>query len=344
MALRRLGCEVVDIDCQTMFPQIRRKSSRAVRRLFHPRLVREYNELLVDTASWFKPDVFLAFKGPFIETRTLNILRDAGICVYNYYPDPTPFQYDKTTPTSIWDYDCVFYTKWRWRNQDFVKKFRQSVFVPHGYDPELHRPRPADTIDIGAYGHDVSVIGSHSSHKEKIVDDLISMMPSLDLVIWGDRWKQQCQSQRLKRHIQGHALTGTLYAKAICSAKINLALMIGIPPGLEDQTTTRTYEIPACGGFMLHERSPELLALFTENQEVACFESKEELAAKVEYYLAHDHERNEIARAGYRRCVPAYSYDNRMAQILSWHLNSDLALTGSNSEIALKHAASSAIG
>jgi spore maturation protein CgeB len=326
MALRRFGCEVVDVDCQTIvFPQLRRKSSRAILRLLRRRLIREYNDVLIDTASWFKPDVFLAFKGPFIDARTLQVLRQAGVMLYNYYPDPSD-----TFPDSIWDYDCVFYTKQHWLGQSFLDKFRRSVFIPHGYDPEIHRPWPLEPADTGAYGHDVSVIGVHTNHKEEILDDLISLMPSLDLAIWGDGWKERCRSQRLKPYIRGHAVFGTPYAKAISAAKIDLALMAGHPLGLEDQTTTRTYEITACGGFMLHERSAELLTLFTEDEEVACFESKEELVAKIEYYLGHPQERNEIARAGYRRCVPAYSYDNRMAQILSWHFQSRPSLSSTN--------------
>ena len=292
--------------------------------------MREYNEVLVDTASWFKPDMFLAFKGSFIETETLEVLRNAGISVYNYYPDPSPFPFDQTTPANLWDYDFVFYTKWRWRNQPFLNKFRGSLFVPHGYDPEIHRPWPLDAKDHHDYGHNVSVIAGPSKHKEKILDDLIALMPSLDLAIWGGGWKEQCRSQRLKPHIRGHAVTGTPYAKVICAAKINLALTAGVPPGFEDQTTMRTYEIPASGGFMLHERSAELATLFTENEEVVCFGSVEQLATKIEYYLAHTGERYEIAKAGYRRCVPAYSYDNRMAQILACHFQSHLPLSTTN--------------
>ena len=33
----------------------------------------------------------------------------------------------------------------------------------------------------------------------------------------------------------------------------------------------------------------------------------------------HPEERDAIAEAGYRRCVPAYSYDGRMKAILEWH-------------------------
>jgi spore maturation protein CgeB len=150
-------------------------------------------------------------------------------------------------------------------------------------------------------------------------------MPSLDLVIWGNHWAERCRSPRLSTYIKGYALTGLSYAMAICSAKINLAIMSSHSVGLEDQTTTRTYEIPACGGFMLHERSPELLTLFREDEEAACFDAPEELVAKVEFYLSDAPTRNAIALAGYRRCVPAYSYDNRMAEILSWHFNSHTA-------------------
>ena len=70
---------------------------------------------------------------------------------------------------------------------------------------------------------------------------------------------------------------------------------------------------------MLHERNSEVLELYKENEEVACFDSVEELADKIDYYLAHPEEREFIARAGHTRCVPAYSYDNRVAELLRWH-------------------------
>ena len=321
MALRRLGCEVVDIDVQTIFPHVRLRSSRALMRLLRKRLVREYNELIIDTASWLNPDILLASKGTFIEAETLRILRRMGIRLYNYYPDPSLFAYNSVFVDSLYEYDCLFYTKIHWKEEAFLKHLRASMFVAHGYDPEIHAPVPLGQAERHEYGHDVVVIAMHTPHKEKILDELVSRMPSLDLAIWGNHWKERCRSPRLNPYIKGYALTGLSYATAICNAKINLAIMSSHSVGLQDQTTTRTYEIPACSGFMLHERSPELLTLFTEDEEVACFESPKELVAKVNFYLSDASARNVIALAGYRRCVPAYSYDNRMAEILSWHLN-----------------------
>jgi spore maturation protein CgeB len=70
---------------------------------------------------------------------------------------------------------------------------------------------------------------------------------------------------------------------------------------------------------MLHERTPELLEIYDEDKEVACFGSLKELAEKIQYYLAHPQERESIARAGHARCVPAYSYDDRVRAILRYH-------------------------
>ena len=70
---------------------------------------------------------------------------------------------------------------------------------------------------------------------------------------------------------------------------------------------------------MLHERNPEVLQLFEEGKEIACFASPEEMVEKVEHYLAHPEERAAMAEAGHRRAVPAYSYTARMAELLRWH-------------------------
>ena len=59
---------------------------------------------------------------------------------------------------------------------------------------------------------------------------------------------------------------------------------------------------------MLRERNSEVLDLYKENDVIGCFDSATELAKNIDYYLAHPEEHELIARVGYARCVPAYSY------------------------------------
>jgi hypothetical protein len=285
-------------------------------------MVEEFNNHITDVADNFHPDIFIAFKGNYIYAKTLQALSSRGIPLYNYFPDTSAFSHGKSLPKSLPQYDCVFYTKPFWyadaKRQITLKT---GVFLPHGYDPFLHRPVALDARDISDYGCDVSFIAFHSRYKETLLCKLIGLRPDLNLCIWGGGWTARSKSPKLRRCIKGFPLYGERYTRGIQAARINLAIMSGPIRGSSssDLTTSRTYTIPASGGFMLHERNSEVLGLYKEGEEIACFESAEELAEKIDYYLAHPEERDSIARAGHARCVPAYSYDNRMAELLRWH-------------------------
>ncbi len=294
------------------------RSSRAMVRLAKARLAREYNQCILDAAQQFQPDFLLAFKGAFVFADTLRRLRAQRIPSYNYFPDRMAMAVGTLMEEAMPEYDCVFDTKEYW-DGDTARRIgvRTRVFVRHGYDPEIHHPIELQRRDLEQYGCEVSLVTTHMPMKEDLMDRLLQLRPKLHLNIWGNQW-EKCRSGRVQQRVRGRAMCGLLYTKIIRAAQINLGVL-GVRPGVRDETTTRTFEIPACGGFMLHERTPELAQLFEERREVACFGSPEELAEKIDYYLAHPEEREAIARAGHARCVPAYSYDNRMRSILEWH-------------------------
>jgi spore maturation protein CgeB len=113
-------------------------------------------------------------------------------------------------------------------------------------------------------------------------------------------------------------VNGDLYALAIACTKINIGLLSEIRPGASsgDLTTSRTFEIPACGGFMLHERTAEVLEFFSEDVEIACFGSVDELIDKVRHYLGRDDLRERMRSAAHERCVAHYSVDGLAAHIV----------------------------
>ena len=321
-ALRRAGCDVKDIDIQTLMPQWRQPSNRVITRLLRSRIIREYNDLILESALQFHPDIVLAFKGAFVNSSTLDALRSSGVALYNYYPDTSPSAHGRHLASSIRAYDCVFYTKKFWGTSvpDGLGG-RHMVYVPHGYDADVHRPLPLDSKDTQLYGNKVLLVAGHTPEKEHLLSELMRFRPDIDLQIYGPRWTEFSRSPNLRICTRGVPLYGSQYSKAIAAAAVCLGIMSGKVRGVTqgDETTTRSFEIPACGGFMLHERTSELLEQYEEGHEVACFGSVEELAEKIDYYLAHPEERKAIAHAGHLRCVPAYSYDRRMAEILNYH-------------------------
>jgi spore maturation protein CgeB len=318
-ALRRLGCHVTSVDRESFFPQVHRFSSRLVRRVARTRLVREFNDHILETARLTDPDILLVFKGAEVEPATVRSLRQRGIRTYNYFPDTSPFNHGPLLPQALPEYDCVFSTKKFWDKTTLQIPLCELVHIPHGYDPDVHRPLTPDDRDLQMYGHDVIFIGICTPHKAEVLAKTVELLPDLDLRIWGADW-ENCP-EVLKPCVAGPAVFGDSYAIALQSARIALSIMSGRVNGVAegDQTTTRSFEIPACGGFMLHERTSEVLGLYEEGTEIACFELPQELAQKIIYYLAHPEERRAVADAGHRRCVPAYSYDQRMAKLLRWH-------------------------
>lgn len=65
----------------------------------------------------------------------------------------------------------------------------------------------------------------------------------------------------------------------------------------------RDFEVPLTGSLYLTQYHPELEEYFIPGQDLAVFHNKEDLLAKVQFYLAHEAERETIAKNGYRKCL-----------------------------------------
>jgi spore maturation protein CgeB len=322
-ALRRLDQAVVDLDFNTFFPPWRSLPLRLCRRLILPLLIQEYNRKLLELAREFKPEIFLAFKGTNVIPATLQEMKRQGIALYNYYPDVSAFTHTvQSLPRALQVYDCVFSTK-SFLAADLAEQgfpLQHWELLPNGYDPDAHHPVAVTPDEQARYGADVTFIGLYLPGKAETLAALKRLLPKLDLAIWGNCW-HLAAAPELKPCIRGRAVLGIEYLKAISASKILLGLLSEKQKGssIGDQVTSRSFNLPACGAFMLHNRTEEIRQFYEEGREIECFSSVEELAEKIRYYLANPELRQAIAQAGYRRCVPAYSFEQRLRWLLSWH-------------------------
>ena len=84
-----------------------------------------------------------------------------------------------------------------------------------------------------------------------------------------------------------------------------------------NHTASRTFQIPALGAFLLHERNELVSQYFREGVEAEFFDSDDELLEKCRHYLAHPEERRRIAEAGRRRVIESgYSEPDRVRELL----------------------------
>lgn len=81
------------------------------------------------------------------------------------------------------------------------------------------------------------------------------------------------------------------------------------------QIKGRTFEVPACGGFLLTGDADNLRDYYVDGKEIVIFKNKADLAEKCKYYLAHENERLAIAKAGYERTIKEHTYEQRFVEI-----------------------------
>jgi spore maturation protein CgeB len=184
----------------------------------------------------------------------------------------------------------------------------------------VHRPIELTPAEVDRFGCDVSFIGTWSPKKETTLAALATALPDVHLRIWGNQWEKRSATV-LDKAVMGMGITGDDYTRAICASKISLGLLSEARTGSSsgDLITARTFQIPACGAFMLHERNAEVLQYFDEGREAAFFDTPEELANQVHGHLSGDAERIAIANNGRKRSLESgYSIDARMIHVAEW--------------------------
>ncbi len=83
------------------------------------------------------------------------------------------------------------------------------------------------------------------------------------------------------------------------------------------QIKGRDFEVPACGGFLLTQENPELNEYFEPGKEIEVYRDTDDLLEKIEYYLAHDEERERVRKAGYERFLKEHTMLSRLEAIFS---------------------------
>jgi spore maturation protein CgeB len=297
------------------------KSSRSIAERIADRVAgrplsgyQQLNRALVDQAAAFSPDIILIGKGRWFTPAALEAARKvSGATLVNWATDDPFNRADNSRDLvkSIALYDLYVCTK-----KDIMSDVRRArcanvAYVRFGYKPEVHFPEPPATDEERErFACDVMFAGGCDAHRTAYFEAVIRAIPDLRLRLYGMYWERV---RALRPYARGLA-AGREYRLAVGGAKIAVNL---VRRANRDDHVMRTFEIPACGGFMLAERSSTHDELFLEDHEAAFFGLPEEFIAKVRGYLARDEDRIRIAAAGHRKITQGrHTYADRLAEII----------------------------
>lgn len=293
---------------------------RAINKLIgKPPTYWRFNRQVVKVAERFQPELILFLKGPYVNPDALAALRArTSAIIVNYCLDdffslnPKAVTADMGRCIPLWDF--IFTTKRYNVSELEAAGARRAIFVRCSYDPAVHYPISVTPEEKAKWSSDLLFVGTYEKERAEWLTALVEHVPC-NLRVFGNRWGAVALHSPLSPHLQRRPLIGQEKRLAFSSTKIGLAFL---RKANRDTYTDRSFEIPACGAFMLAERSDEHALLFNEGKEIACFETVDELVEKSRYYLGHEQERIKIARAGYNRVIADHhTYADRLTEILN---------------------------
>ncbi len=335
-ALERLGHDVRGVH--TIEPWLKTSwlHRQMQRRLHRGSVVDEINRKVLQAARDFRPKLVWAEKQEYLRYETLESMRSMGARMVHFTPDPYFSLAWKRTPlmdAALEAFDVLIYCK-KYEHSQYAVLNKPLVYMPLGFCDEVHRPLSSqDSRWHCLFGF----LGGWEPRRERLLSAMVAS--GADLKIWGGAWeflrdgrwtprrhiilKQLAgedpfhihRDRYLSAALQGGEVYADDYARALTGARIGLGFLRAV---CQDQHTTRTFEIPACGSMLLADRTEEHQQFFEEGREAEFFSCADELVEKATFYAQNEGARAIIARRGRERCqVGRYAYVHRLSDALN---------------------------
>lgn len=319
-ALRRVdGVVLDDIGQDLVLPLYSHHPLRGLNRLLQPLQVADLKRQIRIACEDFRPEIVVFYKGGNLDAAFIAEIKREYAPVVNIFPDASPHLFGETYKQAMGEYDLVISAKSHhpdlWTS--LYGYSNRCVHVAQGYDPQLHlRNNPPDSPPL-----DVVLVATWRAEYEVLLRQLTERATRpLTIAIAGGGWPQRNLS------LPGVTISGpkhgAAYVEWLRRGKIVLAPVMQViavdgPPQPGDQVTDRTFQCAAAHTFFIHKRTPQALKYYDETTEAPMYEGAEELVTQIDRFLHEPAARHRFSSAAHQRAVPAYSIDNRAAEVVA---------------------------
>ncbi|QIC05454.1 glycosyltransferase [Brevibacillus sp. 7WMA2] len=190
-----------------------------------------------------------------------------------------------------------------------------SMFFDVGCNPDIHRPVPIDP----KYQCDVAVVANghfgFGEIRHKSICDLVFSLVNqpFKTKIFGKGW-ENVQHHFSNINLPSEMLHGSIAytetPKIYNSAKISISLQT-----CNDQLSNRTFDIMSSGGFLLTSDTPAVRIKLIPGVNCVISNSAKETVEKITYYLIHEEQRIQIAKAGRDYAIRHFDYKNTLHDV-----------------------------
>jgi len=318
-AFRELGVELEGVDSRPFFAGEGPWATRLTHWTLRTPGVYALNAALLEAWRRFRPNLVWLEKPVFVFPSTLRRLRREGGARFVYHNTDDWRGADRLHRLH-WRYllrELPHYDLYVLSNAHNVREFREAGLLPVHHmelaaNPAIRDPGPLADEERRRLGAPVGFVGHYEPETERLLAHVARA--GIPVRIYGLAWRRADPAGPLRDSIAGREVWGDDYARALCSFDVNVGI---VSKWNRNHTASRTFQIPALGAFLLHERNEFVTRYFREGEEAEFFGSAEELLEKCRHYLARPEERRRIAEAGRRRCQESGYFElDRVREVL----------------------------
>lgn len=180
----------------------------------------------------------------------------------------------------------------------YRKEGGAALFFPEASDPNVFHPMP-ELEKI----HDVSFVGSRYGIREKVITALREA--GIRVTAYGSGWDDgRIATEDVPRLFAQSRIVLGVSAIGHCPDFVGLKL--------------RDFDAPMSGSCYLTQHNTDLLGLYDIGREIATYHSVAECVERTRYLLAHNAEREAIAKAGHARAVRDHTWDIRLQALYDY--------------------------
>jgi spore maturation protein CgeB len=315
-ALERLGHQVVQLNAfeyRANSPLLEKIRFRLVA----GPLVNRLNRDLLRMAEREHPDLVWTDKLLEMQPETLDKLRAMGIATVSYMID-NPFGTRQDPGWRLYMKDIPHYDLHVVQRDANIADYkargaRDVIKIQTAYEPTIHFPPPPGWSDANR-DREVSFIGTPYDNRAEFLTRLWQEFGLPVAVSGGLVWKRHLSPEAVAALYRGSGeYFRDVYREGIWKSKINLSFLTHAN---KDEFAHKSFEIAACEGFLLVERSAGHLQRFVEDKEAVFFSTIEECVAKIRRYLPDEALRSKIAAAGRERAERSGYHNDRQVALI----------------------------
>lgn len=307
--LRELGINLFTFDFMTIFKE-KGKNTMNVELL---NLVSSINPALV---------IFVPFTDQFKYEILDEIKKNTTTLVY-FFDDVWRLEYSK-----LWSKHFTFATT---SDVNGIKKWKEVgcnnfIYSPFGCNHHLNKKKDLPKV------YTVSFVGSYHPYRAWVINRLIKA--GIKVETFGFGWPNGRLDFEAMVNVFNQSIINLNLSnneswdiRYILSPKKNIKSnfhiirntihsVISNDPKTREMVKARHFEINACAGFQLSYYTEGLEKHYQIGNEIAIYESIENMIDKIKYYLNHEEERNLIAQLGYERTIKNHTMEKRLSELL----------------------------